>query len=107
MCMSATWLHMAAWASAVSSPAQLQGLESELQEFEGILQHLVQLLTPLRKAGLLVLHLKAFKMLSDSAFKERKPTGFWPCSVWAVLFQRPEDTLHPVLVLGQRVGFLT
>ena len=68
MCISDTWLHMAARANALSSRALLQGLESELQELEGILQHLVQLLTPLWKACLLVLHLKAFKMLSDSAF---------------------------------------
>lgn len=96
----------AAWASAI-----LTSTASRSQiRVVGIGGHLATsspALDPTSESWLLALHMKPFKMLSDSAFKERNSTGFWPCSVWAVLFQRSEDTLLPVLVLGQRVGFLT
>lgn len=89
---------------AASSPALLQGLESEPWELEGILQHLVHLLTLLQEAGLLVLHLEPFKMLSGSASEGRNPTTFCLCPVWAVLFQRSGDRLLPVLALKAEGG---
>ena len=89
---------------AGSSPALRQGLDSEPRELEGILQYLVHLSTLLQEAGLLVLHLEPFKMLSGSASEGRNPTMFCLCSVWAVLFQRSGDRLLPVLALRAEGG---
>lgn len=96
---TSTQLHMAAGARAGSSPAPLQGLESQLQELEGILHHLVLFLTLLQETDSLALHLEPFKILSGSASEERSPTVFWPYSV-CVLSQKSGYWLLSFLALG-------